>query len=30
MARKPELLVGLDIGTAKVAAVVGELTPSGR
>ena len=29
MARKPELLVGLDIGTAKVAAVVGELAPSG-
>jgi cell division protein FtsA len=29
MARKPELLVGLDIGTAKVAAVVGELAPNG-
>jgi cell division protein FtsA len=29
MAKKPELLVGLDIGTAKVAAVVGEITPSG-
>jgi len=29
MAKKPELLVGLDIGTAKVAAVVGELAPSG-
>jgi cell division protein FtsA len=29
MARKPELLVGLDIGTGKVAAVVGELGPSG-
>lgn len=29
MARKPELLVGLDIGTAKIAAVVGELTASG-
>ena len=29
MARKPELLVGLDIGTAKVAAVVGELPPGG-
>jgi len=26
MAKKPELLVGLDIGTSKVAAVVGELT----
>ena len=29
MAKKPELLVGLDIGTNKVAAVVGELTPTG-
>lgn len=29
MARKPELLVGLDIGTAKVAAVVGEVMSSG-
>jgi cell division protein FtsA len=29
MAKKPELLVGLDIGTAKVAAVVSELAPSG-
>ena len=29
MAKKPELLVGLDIGTAKVAAVVGEQTPTG-
>jgi cell division protein FtsA len=29
MAKKPELLVGLDIGTAKVAAVVGELAPGG-
>jgi cell division protein FtsA len=28
MAKKPELLVGLDIGTAKVAAVVSELAPS--
>ena len=31
MARKPErnLIVGLDIGTSKVVAIVGELTPSG-
>jgi cell division protein FtsA len=29
MAKKPELLVGLDIGTAKVAAVVSELAPGG-
>ena len=29
MAKKPELLVGLDVGTAKVTAVVGELAPSG-
>jgi len=29
MAKKPELLVGLDIGTAKVATVVGELSPAG-
>src|SRR5688572_33061429 len=31
MARKSErnLIVGLDIGTSKVAAIVGELTPSG-
>jgi cell division protein FtsA len=29
MGRKAELLVGLDIGTSKVAAVVGELTDSG-
>ena len=29
MAKKPELLVGLDIGTAKVAAVVAEATESG-
>src|SRR5215831_20465579 len=29
MAKKPELLVGLDIGTAKVATVVGELSPTG-
>src|SRR5690242_7776908 len=29
MARKSELLVGLDIGTSKVAAIVGEPTDSG-
>jgi cell division protein FtsA len=29
MAKRPELLVGLDIGTAKVAAVVAELAPTG-
>jgi cell division protein FtsA len=29
MAKKPELLVGLDVGTAKVAAVVGELSAAG-
>jgi cell division protein FtsA len=29
MAKKSELLVGLDIGTNKVAAVVGELAPTG-
>src|SRR5262245_38043010 len=29
MAKKPELLVGLDIGTARVATVVGELSPAG-
>ena len=29
MAKKPELLVGLDIGTTKVAAVVGEFTEGG-
>ena len=29
MAKKPELLVGLDVGTAKIAAVVGELAPGG-
>jgi cell division protein FtsA len=29
MAKKAELLVGLDVGTAKVAAVVGEVTPAG-
>jgi cell division protein FtsA len=29
MTKKPELLVGLDVGTSKVAAVVGERAPSG-
>ncbi|MBX3026503.1 cell division protein FtsA [bacterium] len=29
MAKKPELLVGLDVGTSRVAAVVAELAPGG-